>query len=1099
MKMRRKLALLMAIVLAMSLVPLNLAAAMATNQGSVEEVTFYGSDGLVYGDFLEVVPMPMSMARGVSVSTATPTALRLYAFYTDANNLRRMRPVNGMERPLSSTLGIVALAIDENGNYTGGNSSVGSTFIQNDDGRLIEIPVLPYIEEWNISATASGDSLGRWNSGVGFGFSHQSQLSIGPNTTARTLAITASAGELTTTANVRVNTAQRATVARISVGIRVGTLGTLAPGARVPLWANADDQAGVPMNNIHFAWSVTSNPAANDSIGQDEDGNPVLVVGSSTTPREITVTAAYGGVSASSTVTVDPTWPLITVGTQTGVLRAFLPGEVTFQVTAANMPEGQEAVIWLPQGLSVRGWTESSPSNWEGEIANGTSTLTIVSDGRLGASSLGQLIVIVGHENQTRWAESWFNITVTPSPQHLQLTRAGFTLQQDTVTVRAPGSGALQLSADVFDQNWADMPNEAITWAVDYGSVTGVTHTSSGRDFTLNVGANATAGTISITAASALRPTISFTTTVVIDPEFVREPSWIDLTPTPWHSVFLPGDSTSIQAVVRDRNNEPMTGFPIVWEMRTSFDNWDTFATSNVDTFTSSGLNASFTASTDARERIVWIRARLANSETWIGGVTFGVNPSAPVIRVGNQQHALTAGVAGRATFNATIHNLPPETYRMEISNLPAGVTVYGWENLGTFAIGDVTFGQNRTASIHLVTDNTTSVLTEDLWIGLDTGGWWTSEQLTLTISQPQGAPPPTNQPPWWSPAPPPWWTPPPGATSTPGTTAGGTASTISVNGVNVTARRSGSNATLVLPANTVTNLINNASTVINFDLSRLSNTTTVIMPVDAASSFAGANLAVEIALPHATISLDNAALQGIVSQANGASVQFTVQPMEISQVPSTALSALPAGSNVFRIQVSSGGQNIANLGGQMSTSVRFATPAVAWRINPNGQLEQVPSEFNAQTGTITFTKNSLSLFAVGSDPRHTPTHGFLGATGYAMRLSIGSVVFTRMGEIVQNDVAPFIDPAYNRAMVPLRVIAEGMGASVTFDDNIRTVFIRKNGQEAHLTIDQPLSGGMGTPVIQNDRTFVPLRYVSEILGATVRWNEETRAVYIYQ
>ena len=36
------------------------------------------------------------------------------------------------------------------------------------------------------------------------------------------------------------------------------------------------------------------------------------------------------------------------------------------------------------------------------------------------------------------------------------------------------------------------------------------------------------------------------------------------------------------------------------------------------------------------------------------------------------------------------------------------------------------------------------------------------------------------------------------------------------------------------------------------------------------------------------------------------------------------------------------------------------------------------------------------------------------------------------------------------------------------------------------------------TVFITNDRTFVPLRYVSEILGAEVRWNEVTRAVYIY-
>jgi hypothetical protein len=38
----------------------------------------------------------------------------------------------------------------------------------------------------------------------------------------------------------------------------------------------------------------------------------------------------------------------------------------------------------------------------------------------------------------------------------------------------------------------------------------------------------------------------------------------------------------------------------------------------------------------------------------------------------------------------------------------------------------------------------------------------------------------------------------------------------------------------------------------------------------------------------------------------------------------------------------------------------------------------------------------------------------------------------------------------------------------------------------------------MGMPMIVNDRTFVPLRYVSEILGADIHWDEANRAVYVY-
>jgi hypothetical protein len=45
--------------------------------------------------------------------------------------------------------------------------------------------------------------------------------------------------------------------------------------------------------------------------------------------------------------------------------------------------------------------------------------------------------------------------------------------------------------------------------------------------------------------------------------------------------------------------------------------------------------------------------------------------------------------------------------------------------------------------------------------------------------------------------------------------------------------------------------------------------------------------------------------------------------------------------------------------------------------------------------------------------------------------------------------------------------------------------------------IDVPLPSGMGTPVIINQRTMIPLRYVSESLGAEVDWNPDTRTIDI--
>ncbi|MCL2421053.1 MAG: stalk domain-containing protein [Defluviitaleaceae bacterium] len=115
------------------------------------------------------------------------------------------------------------------------------------------------------------------------------------------------------------------------------------------------------------------------------------------------------------------------------------------------------------------------------------------------------------------------------------------------------------------------------------------------------------------------------------------------------------------------------------------------------------------------------------------------------------------------------------------------------------------------------------------------------------------------------------------------------------------------------------------------------------------------------------------------------------------------------------------------------------------------------------------------------------------------LRFEIDNPAFTRNGELTidQEGLAPFIDPATNRTMVPLRLIAEALGANVTFNDDTRTATVTRGDVVLQIQIDSALPDGMGSPMIVNDRTFVPVAYVSQMLGANVRWDEENRAVYI--
>lgn len=97
----------------------------------------------------------------------------------------------------------------------------------------------------------------------------------------------------------------------------------------------------------------------------------------------------------------------------------------------------------------------------------------------------------------------------------------------------------------------------------------------------------------------------------------------------------------------------------------------------------------------------------------------------------------------------------------------------------------------------------------------------------------------------------------------------------------------------------------------------------------------------------------------------------------------------------------------------------------------------------------------------------------------------------------IDNDnenVAPYLAEG-NRTLVPLRFIAETFGAEVDWDDATKTVTIKADDKEIKMVADEleyTINGEskyLDVPAtITQDRTFVPIRMVSENLGKEVFW-----------
>ncbi len=121
-------------------------------------------------------------------------------------------------------------------------------------------------------------------------------------------------------------------------------------------------------------------------------------------------------------------------------------------------------------------------------------------------------------------------------------------------------------------------------------------------------------------------------------------------------------------------------------------------------------------------------------------------------------------------------------------------------------------------------------------------------------------------------------------------------------------------------------------------------------------------------------------------------------------------------------------------------------------------------------------------------------------AGGIAVPAGAQSVTVIVDGQTMSFDQPPIVQAG--RVFVPLRGVFERLGASVVYADGLinatgrgRTVSLRIGSTQA--TVDgQPTTLDVA-PFVVGARTLVPLRFVAQSLGASVDWNDGTSTVTI--
>lgn len=105
--------------------------------------------------------------------------------------------------------------------------------------------------------------------------------------------------------------------------------------------------------------------------------------------------------------------------------------------------------------------------------------------------------------------------------------------------------------------------------------------------------------------------------------------------------------------------------------------------------------------------------------------------------------------------------------------------------------------------------------------------------------------------------------------------------------------------------------------------------------------------------------------------------------------------------------------------------------------------------------------------------------------------MTIGSSDYIVDNDVVAGDAAPYIDSAW-RTMVPVRVLAETLGGTVDYTDNVITIVdgdttvVMTVGEDTYTVNDAEKTMDTAPVIGEGDRTFVPIRFLAEALGYTV-------------
>ena len=146
-------------------------------------------------------------------------------------------------------------------------------------------------------------------------------------------------------------------------------------------------------------------------------------------------------------------------------------------------------------------------------------------------------------------------------------------------------------------------------------------------------------------------------------------------------------------------------------------------------------------------------------------------------------------------------------------------------------------------------------------------------------------------------------------------------------------------------------------------------------------------------------------------------------------------------------------------------------------------QVFENGDEFVIQSGAL------LNVVCVAFNKKDVYNKMEVKLTDYSLYVKLNDA-------ILGFDTPPVLEN--DRTLVPMRFLFERMGEEVLWDENTQTATVKGKNKQLSFSIDNTQAKVNGKTKIMdaparliNDKTMVPLRFISEELGYTVEWDEQ--------